>query len=380
MSKRILCIYGSQLYYGHERANLEVIKLLSENDFQLCVLTNKKGINNDAQKIIENTTCIEKPILYPDWQDMRKPFKTLKVLNYLKKVFIHNIQFLKIHRHFQPDYIYISKDFPFINLIPSFLITKTKIVYRIGDAPVLQWKPFSFLWKNYIIKRTYKFICVSYYIKSKIQELNRNDNNDKVIYSYPAFRPTTTQKINYIKNNITFSYIGQVIEAKGVMKFVEAAIQICSNHDNVSFLIGGSLVYDSNFSNQIINLINASGFSERIKLLGNIDNIKEFFSKTDVSVIPSLRPEPLANTLIEAKHNSTPSIIFNSGGLPELIKNFEDGIICKDNEQESLVTAMEYYIISPHLIETQSLKAKASILDLGIDKTNFVNKWISTFK
>ena len=382
MKKKILCIYGNQVYYGHERSNMQVFNTLNKEGYKLCVLINKKGIAAQAKQILDKKNIPYSHISYPDWEDMRKPFTFIKTLRYIGKVIKHNIEFLKQHRKFKPDYIYIAKDFMYINLIPSFMLTKTKIIYRLGDAPVVQWKPFKFLWKNYIVKRTDKFVCISKYILNTLHKAGRKTTTkDVVIYNFPPERVEKVFKpIDFIKQGLVFSYLGQIIQVKGVAEFIDAAIELCKTNNSVSFLLAGSIKYDANFAQEQIEKVAKNGFQKRIIFLDNIENLKDFFEKTDVLVTPSIREEPLGNVLVEAKENKTPSIIFKSGGMPELIEHKINGYICENNTAEAIKKAMQYYIENEHEIKKQSVEAYKSIAKLGIGVREYTENWFSVFK
>ncbi|NJB83257.1 glycosyltransferase family 4 protein [Wenyingzhuangia aestuarii] len=382
MGYKILAIYGNQVYYGHERSNMQVFNTLTTEGYEFVVLVNKKGIAKQAKQVLDQKEIAYSQISYPDWTDMRKPFTIIKTLRYLGKVVKHNVEFLKQHKKVKPDYIYIANDFMYINLIPALLLINTKVVYRLGDAPVVQWKPFKFLWRNYIVKRTHKFVCISKYIHNKLIEAGRSkESNDIVIYNFPPERIEKILKpIDFIKKGLVFSYLGQIIKIKGVSEFIDAAIAICEKHNDVYFLLAGSLEYDKDFSQLQINKVKNNNLQDRIIFLGNIENIKDFFKKTDVLVTPSIKEEPLGNVLVEAKENSTPSIIFNSGGMPELIDHEVNGYICKNKTAFELEKAIEYYINIPEVIKKHGTEAKRSISKLGIGEGMYKENWLSVFK
>ncbi|WP_161597208.1 glycosyltransferase family 4 protein [Dyadobacter flavalbus] len=359
-----------------------MFKTLKELDFDILVLTNKSGIAPEALHILDKCSIRHEEITYPSWSDIRKPHTLPKVITYISKVILHNIHFILKYFRYRPDYIYIASDFMYLNLIPSFICIPTKIIYRIGDAPLVGWKPFKYLWKKYITLRTYRFVCISGFIRNKVSEAGRSyHENDMVIYNYPPVRndQEVTSKINYKKNAITFSYLGQLIYGKGVHLIIDAALVICNKYQNVNFIIAGSLEYDKRYSNELVQKVNNSKFKERILFLGPIGNTEDFFTKTDVIITPSLKEEPLGNVIVEAKSCATPSIIFNSGGMPELIKHKQNGFICQESTKEGLVEAIEYYIENPDAVKIQSSNALNSINELKINYQDFKNNWKKAF-
>jgi glycosyltransferase involved in cell wall biosynthesis len=378
---KILGIYGNKVYYGHERSNIQVFNVLNEEGFELLILTNKEGIAAEAKALMDFKKIPYKGITFPIWDDMRKPFTFVKVIRYLSKVIGHNIDFIKEHNRSRPDYIYIANDFMYISLLPSFLWISTPIVYRLGDEPVTAWKPFRFFWKHVIVKRTTRFVCISNYIRDRLIAAGRDPlAPDSVIYNFPPERiltsPTT---INYSKKGLTFSYLGQIIGIKGLAEFIDAAITTCNKTSDVYFTLAGSLTYDSVFVKTQVDKVVASGFEKRIIFLGAVENIQDFFNKTDVLVTPSIKQEPLGNVLVEAKANSTPSIIFKSGGMPELIKSGIDGYVCQEPTADELVKAFKYYLNNTECVVVQSKRAFKSILDLGIDYESYVKNWNNVF-
>lgn len=377
-----MCLYGNALYYGHERSNIQVFKTLKELDFNILVLTNKVGIAPEALQVLDKCSINHQSILYPDWSDIRKPHSLLKTAKYLIKIFFHNIQFLFKYIKYKPDYIYIANDFMYLNLIPTFLLVSSRIVYRIGDAPLVGWSPFRYAWKNYISRRTYRFVCISRFIKNKVEDAGRSKNDkDIIIYNYPPVRYNSeiVSNNNDSKTGITFSYLGQLIFSKGVHLIIDAAISICRRFPEVNFLIAGSLEYDKNYSQELVEKVKASKLEDRIIFLGSIDNTKDFFSKTDVIITPSLKEEPLGNVIVEAKSCSTPSIIFNSGGMPELITHKQNGYICSESTAECLIKAIEYYLENPGNIVDHSSNALHSIDDLKINYQHFRANWHHAF-
>jgi glycosyltransferase involved in cell wall biosynthesis len=380
--KKVICIYGNSVYYGHERSNVQVFNLLNTEGFELLIITNDKGIAPEAIEIFKEKGIKHESILYPDWGDMRKPLKLIGILRYIKKVIKHNFAFYKKIRQFKPDYVYIANDFMYLSLVPFFMISNIKILYRLGDAPLTGWKPFKILWKKYIVNRTHTFICISEFIKEKLALSGRKINiRDVVIYNFPPVRSSDilVELPLHIQRGITFSYLGQLIDIKGVGLFTDAAIELCKKYSDVYFLLAGDLSYSGGYTQGLLDNVKAANLQDRIIFLGSVENIEDFFSKTDVLVTPSVKEEPLGNVLVEAKSFYTPSIIFNSGGMPELIKHKHNGYVCDESTAAALELAMEYYINNPVIIAKHSKNAFASVKELGIGFSQYRENWLRVF-
>jgi glycosyltransferase involved in cell wall biosynthesis len=60
------------------------------------------------------------------------------------------------------------------------------------------------------------------------------------------------------------------------------------------------------------------------------EKIKEnFFSNSDILLVPSLWDEPFGIVVLEAMANGLPVIASNKGGLEEIVKNNEIGMTCE---------------------------------------------------
>ena len=137
-------------------------------------------------------------------------------------------------------------------------------------------------------------------------------------------------------NNFVFCAVGRLQPVKNYRLFIEAANQILKAYKNVRFwIIGNGDEYD-NLSNQIKDL----GIESNVRLWGYRTDIDVALSRADVFVQTSFT-EGSPNTIAEAMRASKPIISTNSTDLSEMINNEENGFIVKNNDLDSLVSAME---------------------------------------
>ena len=227
-----------------------------------------------------------------------------------------------------------------------------------------------------------KNICCRFcFIKEKLLESGRRFNpKDVVIYNFPPNRfSNNTEQVEISKtgNDVVFGYLGRIVEDKGVLLLVEASLQILEKGYNMELYIGGNTKTDPIYYGKIKSLLNKSPQSQHIHFLDEITNIETFYSNIDVSCTPSVYEEPLGNVLVEAKAFRKPSIIFNKGGMPEIIEHQCNGYICENVSVESLKRAMMYYIENPQRCIIEGDDAKESIGRMGIDRNSYVHKWLS---
>lgn len=97
--------------------------------------------------------------------------------------------------------------------------------------------------------------------------------------------------------------------------------------------------------------------SDKVRFLGLREDIPEWLSAADIFVLSS-DWEGLPMVVLEAMASGKPVIVTAVGGIPELIKNGETGLLVSPQNTEKLVGAMIELIKNPTLRKELSKKAK----------------------
>ena len=99
-----------------------------------------------------------------------------------------------------------------------------------------------------------------------------------------------------------------------------------------------------------------------------------FFSGADIAICPSIYQEPSPNVVFEAKWFGLPSVVFNVGGIPELVSHQIDGFICQEISAQSLADGIEYFLKNESVRRTAGVAARKSIDDrFGLKR--FEKQW-----
>ena len=78
-------------------------------------------------------------------------------------------------------------------------------------------------------------------------------------------------------------------------------------------------------------------------------DISSVFSEIDVLVVPSIWNENCPLTILEAFFAKTPVIASRIGGIPELVKDKENGLLFECGNFDDLYDKMETFINNPDL-------------------------------
>ena len=87
-------------------------------------------------------------------------------------------------------------------------------------------------------------------------------------------------------------------------------------------------------------LIDDAGIGGCVIMHGQQANPTPYYRNAAIHVAPSMWEEPSANVVVEAKREGVPSVVFRSGGLPELVRSGVDGVICEEKTAEALAAGI----------------------------------------
>jgi glycosyltransferase involved in cell wall biosynthesis len=133
-------------------------------------------------------------------------------------------------------------------------------------------------------------------------------------------------------------YAGRFDLGKGIEYLIEAIPIILKHYDNCSFVFVG----DGPIRPQTEKLAKKLGVSKHIIFEGFVpySSIGKYYQQCDIVVVPSVWHEPFGRSLIEAMVCGRPVVATKVGGIPELIKQNETGLLVKPASSEELANGL----------------------------------------
>ena len=113
----------------------------------------------------------------------------------------------------------------------------------------------------------------------------------------------------------------------------------------------------------VVAMLKAMADPTKVSFLGYCDS-DAFMQSIDVLVVPSLWAEPFGLVAVEGCANNLPVIASNMGGLPEIIRDEYNGLLCSPDDPDSLGIAMLWLYIDGGLRQRLAGQARASVLSL----------------
>jgi len=129
--------------------------------------------------------------------------------------------------------------------------------------------------------------------------------------------------------------LARIEPIKGLDYFIEAARKVIDDVPGVKFIIVG----EGSLRKQLEERIAALGLAQRFIFTGWREDIPEIISMLDILVLPSLN-EAVGIVLIEAQAMGVPVVATQVGGIPEIVKDGQTGILVLPRDAQRLAKAM----------------------------------------
>lgn len=159
------------------------------------------------------------------------------------------------------------------------------------------------------------------------------------------------------QDKVIFLYLGKIGERKGIYDLLRAASLLNIHNNRFEIWIAGD-----GATQALHHLIESIGLQETVLYKGWVTGHakEELLRKATVFVLPSYN-EGMPVSILEAMSYGMPVIATDVGGIPELVKNGESGLLIKAGDKTALSAAMERFISDRQLVRDMG-KASAAII------------------
>jgi glycosyltransferase involved in cell wall biosynthesis len=317
---RVLHVLNEINFSGAEIMYAGAAEQFQKSGFELIALSTGKNIGNFVKQFEEvNIKIYHKPFA----RHVRNPFK---IIAYFKDIinFINDNNIDIIHVHRSDVYWQFSLC---SKLTGRKAIATCHNVFK--NRKITWFKAYlERLSARKLFNLTFQTIGESVYIN----ELNYYKNPSIKINNwfnahkfYPAIdnheKDLLRKKIGLNKDDFIIISTGSCSEIKNHSDIIKA-LPIVLKQINCYYLhLGvGAIECDEK------KLVNDLNLNQHVSFLGNIVNVRDYLVAADVFIMPS-KYEGLSIASIEAMACRLPSILYNSQGLRDLIKNDDNGFL-----------------------------------------------------
>lgn len=154
--------------------------------------------------------------------------------------------------------------------------------------------------------------------------------------------------VSPIVEPVTFVMAARLLSEKGVREYATAARCIRRKYRNTRFILLGRLEMGPRaIPQQEVEQWVADGILE---WPGHVSDVRPWLAQASVYVLPSYYREGVPRSIQEAMAMARPIITTNAPGCRETVIDGENGFLVPVRDPEALATAMERFILQPHLI------------------------------
>lgn len=319
---------------GVERYTSKVVEILKKKYNIIIVTTNDN--NYKSKEIMDDIKVYRLPVYslcknrYPF---LHKNSKYKELLDDLNKEKIDYI--ICNTRYYQTSILgsKVSKD----KKCPLYVIDHSSNHISVGN------KIFDFfgsIYEHHLTKKIKRYNPKFYGVSKRCNKWLKHFDIKASGVFYNAIDDKVYNEFYHEVNNgdtIVLSYIGRIIKEKGVLNLLEAFSELRKKYSNIELHIAGD--------GPLLEKIKNEYTDSHIHFLGklNYEEVMKLCVKTDIFVHPSMYPEGLPTSILEAGVMKCAVVATDRGGTKEVINNSNVGLIVKENV-EDLVKKLDFLL------------------------------------
>lgn len=159
---------------------------------------------------------------------------------------------------------------------------------------------------------------------------------------------------------------------KGQEILVQAAALLAETYPEARYAIVGSVsTGNEDHLVRLKALIAEHGLEEKVIFTGDIKNPRDVFAAFDITVVPSVLPEPFGRVVMESMAAGTPVVGSRCGGIPEQIEDGVTGLLFEPGSGQDLAQCLAQLMGSLELRERMGREAQQAALLLFDDSATY---------
>jgi len=154
-------------------------------------------------------------------------------------------------------------------------------------------------------------------------------------------------------NGCCIGFVGWLLPIKGPMHLLRAMKYVWQEYSAAHLIFVGKGDLDVDLRAEALNL-DQNG---RVKFLGWRNDIDEIMQIFDIFILPSLN-EGMGRVLVEAMAAGKPIIASNVGGIPELVRHGDNGLLVPAGDEKALADSIKRLIRDPEEANSMGLNGR----------------------
>ena len=174
---------------------------------------------------------------------------------------------------------------------------------------------------------------------SKLSTIHCFTDLDRFSNPAPQAVERVRRELQIGEGDFVVGVVGDVTPRKGQLYLFKAIEEIVATVPNFKLVVVGRFRPDQPYVKRMQRLESHPALLNRVKWLGLRNNVQDYMAAFDLTVVPSIE-EPLGLVAIESLATGTPVVASNTGGLPEVVKPSETGLLVPPKDHSELAKAI----------------------------------------
>ncbi|KKI93260.1 hypothetical protein WQ54_05340 [Bacillus sp. SA1-12] len=359
--KKILYIHHGTSKGGAPRSLAFLIEKLDKTKYSPIVLCMKDRKNIDFFKSVGADVIFDES-LYPFHGSVVSGMNSRLLFNNLLYALPSFKKAKKYFMEIKPDMVHLNSSCLFVYAYASKIINPDcKVICHIRE-PLLD-NYFGNILRYFSNKYVDGFISIDQFDldnmcvkKAKSKVVYNFVNID--IYNSQIKSQCLRQELGLFENDIIFLFLARIIKSNGAFELINVCKNYIKSNPNYKFVFVGDKNDDnSKYTRNVRNLVREI---DNCYLLPFRSDIPDVIASSDVLICPFTEPH-FARAIVEGAAMRKPAIGSNIGGVNELIRNNETGILY--NNTEELEWAIKSFGENRKLREEMGAKAEQYALE-----------------
>jgi len=221
-------------------------------------------------------------------------------------------------------------------------------------------------------KKVHRMIAVSEYVAKEL--ILAGIDAKRIVVNLPFIKDINNSEANHQLTGKNILYVGRVERTKGI-DFLIRAMKLLDRECSLDIIGVGRM------RKKLEQLAHNLQLSNRVRFWGWIPNVelRKYYKKAQVFVLPSVWPEPLGIVILEAMANSVPVVASGVGGIKEMVKEGETGFLVKPKDVRELAHKIKNLLDNSELRKKFGENGKRFVQE-KVNKERHLKILLETFK
>lgn len=237
---------------------------------------------------------------------------------------------------------------------------------------------------KYLLKKICKnaqVLVLSNYLKKRAEFYGAKDVKLIPIYGvnmslFKKKRSDVLKKKLGLEKSKIILVVCRLSSEKGLKYMIDAFEIIKEKKDNVKLVLAGK----GGLREELEDYVDSKGLSDDVIFLGHINytDLPEYYSLADVFVLPSLK-EGLGLSIAEAMSCGAPVVASNTGGITDIVKEKETGLLVEPKNSLS-ISGATLMVLDDKKLSSKLVHNAYKHIKQNYERKKVINRFISFVK